>query len=243
MKILRLALILVIGLMAVGCGPAAQETAQPTNPAPEATQPPSPTEIPASPTPEMTATPEATPAPVVLSAVVGAATLNMRTGPSILHEILNQYQKGDALTLIGTAPGKQWVKVLTKDNKTGWMLAAHLTITGSVESLPTLPISESLVAVGKVVDSSGNGLPGIQVGLSRVGGATAVRVDGISMADGTVYVYAPVDYQGTWIASVIGVDCTSKLVDANCRYGGKFSPTTGITLKLPQDTEITFTYQ
>lgn len=245
MKLIRLIVVLTIGLLATGCGTQTPAPTQSPNPTAESTQTPAvvPTEIPATATPETLPEPTQQPAPLVLSAEVNAATLNMRTGPSILHDILNQYQKGDTVTLIGVAPGNQWVKILTKDNKAGWMLASHLTINGAVEALPTLPISESLVAVGKVVDSNGNGLPGIQVALTRMGGLEAVRVDGISLADGTVYVYAPIEYQGTWLAGVIGVDCTSQLVDTNCRFGGKFLPADGIKLKLPQDTEILFTYQ
>lgn len=243
MKYIRIFLVVILGLMAVGCGTKTEVPTQALPPTAEATQPPSPTEIPATATPELPPEPTATPEPIILTAEVNAATLNMRTGPSILHDILNQYQKGDTVTLIGVAPGWQWVKVLTKDNKAGWMLASHLTVNGQVQALPTLEINESLVAVGRVVDPNGTGLPGIQIGLTRVGGVEAVRVDGISTADGTVYIYAPIEYQGTWQADVIGVDCTSQLVDANCRFGGKFYPTEGIKLKLPQDTEISFKYQ
>jgi hypothetical protein len=247
MKIIRIFIVFAIALLAIGCGTQTQAPTQEPNPTVESTQAPAAevvsTEIPATATPEMPPEPTQAPAPLILNATVNAATLNMRTGPSILHDILNQYQKDDTVTLIGVAPGNQWVKILTKDNKTGWMLASHLTIDGAVQSLPTLPISESLVAVGKVVDANGTGLPGIQVALTRMGGVEAVRVDGISLADGTVYIYAPIEYQGTWLAGVVGVDCTSQLVDANCRFGGKFSPADGIKLKLPQDTEILFTYQ
>jgi SH3-like domain-containing protein len=242
-KIIRFSFILILAYGLVGCG--AKSTPTPAQETPVAGPVAAPTETPIPPTPTTENTPEptATPAPVVLEAEVNAATLNMRTGPSILHEILNQYQKGDTLQVIGTAPGRQWVKVLTKDNKTGWMLLAHLILKGEAYALPVLAINESLTAVGKVVDGSGKGVAGVQVALTRVGGAQAVRVDGISLEDGTVYIFAPVDYQGTWLANVIGAECTSQIVDKNCRFAGKFSPASGIPLKLPQDTEIAFTYQ
>ena len=70
-----------------------------------------------------------------------------------------------------------------------------------------------------------------------------MRVDGISLADGTFYAYAPVEYQGTWLASVIGVDCKSPIVDANCRYAGVFEPAAGIDLTLPASSDIQFIYK
>ena len=161
----------------------------------------------------------------------------------MLHDILNQYQQGDVVSVIGAAPGQQWLKILDKDSKTGWMFISHLNLKGDVAAVPVLPISESLSAVGRVVDASGKGIPGVQVALYRVGGAQVVRVEGTSLADGSLYIYAPVEYQGSWLANVIGVDCTSPIVDTNCRYAGKFTPAAGISLKLPQDSEITFTYQ
>ncbi len=236
-------LILILCIFISNC-----TTSNPSTPLPQPTdtQPPptaEPPSIPATATPEAPPPPTNTPEPVVLQAEVNAARLNMRTGPSILHDILNQYEQGDPVTLIGAAPGREWLKVVAKDGKTGWMLYAHIKLEGEVSLLPILPISESLTAVGKVVDASGKGIPGVQIGLTRVGGAEVVRVEGISLQDGSIYIYAPVEYQGTWLANVLGVACDSPIVDNNCRFAGKFSPAEGIKLKLPQDTEILFTYQ
>ncbi len=135
------------------------------------------------------------------------------------------------------------MKVIAKADKVGWMLAAHITIQGELSSVPVLPISESLVATGKITTAAGEPLAGIQVGMTRVGGVEVVRVDGISQSDGSIFIYAPVEYQGTWLASVIGVDCTSPIVDTNCRFAGKFEPVDGIPLKMPQENQINFIYQ
>ena len=224
--------------------------AQPSQPSPttQPTSPPAVVEVSqptaAQPTIEPTlSAPTSTPEPVVLNGTVNAARLNLRTGPSILHAIINQYETGDSLAVIGVAPGKQWVKVIAKGDKVGWMLAEHLTLQGEVSALPVLPISESLIATGKITTAAGEPLAGIQVALTRVGGVEVVRVDGISQADGTIYIYAPVEYQGTWLANVIGVSCTCPIVDTNCRFAGKFAPTEGIPLRLPQQNQIDFIYQ
>ena len=231
---------------------AACQPAQPINPVTGAESPPtlatdipqpeSPsTDIPQPPTETPTATP--VPAPAIFEAEIAAATLNMRSGPSMLHNIINQYEKGATVTVIARAPGNEWVKVLAKDNRTGWMFVTHLTMKQNLELAPVYDINESLVIKGRVVNASGVGLPGIQVGITRMGGAERVRVDGISLADGTFYAYAPVEYQGTWLASVIGVDCKSLIVDANCRYAGVFEPAAGIDLTLPASSDIQFIYK
>lgn len=193
--------------------------------------------------PTLTPAPADTPVPQIFEAVVAAETLNLRGGPSMLHNIISQYKKGDSVQALGRAPGNEWVKVLGKDNKIGWMYITHLTLTQAVEQLPLFMINESLVIKGQVVDASGNGLPGIQVGVTRIGGAQRVRVTGISMTDGTFYAYAPVEYQGTWLAAVIGVGCTSPIVDVNCRYAGAFYPTDGVNLTLPVADDIVITYK
>lgn len=237
---------LTLFLMIIGCTPAPSTnpvTGNDTIP----TQTPEAPQIVAHPTlppqPVETPTIAPTPAPQVIEGEVSAATLNMRAGPSMLHNIISQYQKGEVVSVLARAPGNEWVKVLTKDNKTGWMYAVHLVFRQNLDLVPVVPINESLVVKGKVVDASGNGIPGIQVAVTRVGGAQRVRVDGKSLSDGTFFAYAPVEYQGTWLASVIGVDCKSPIVDTNCRYAGVFEPTAGINLTLPMKDDIVFTYK
>jgi hypothetical protein len=227
-----------------GCGAQGQTAAAPTPEVdPLSTEPPVVEVSTLPPPPTETPAPTNTPAPVTFDADIAAASLNLRTGPSLLHDILNLYQQGEVVTLVGSAPGHEWVKVILKDGKTGWMYVPHLTLKGDVTSLPVLPISESLVIQGKVMDASGQAVQGIDVGITRTGGAQRVRVNGMTDSSGTFYAYAPVEYQGTWLAAVIGVDCKSPIVDANCRYAGAFTPGEGIQVTLPQNAEILFTYK
>lgn len=189
----------------------------------------------ASPTPE----PTVPPAPITLSAKVSAVAINMRSGPGTLHTVLAQYREGANITLNGVAPGDEWVKVITEDGRTGWMSVAHLNIEGDVSALPEIPINESLVITGKVVDASGMGIAGIGIAAFY----QQRRVDGTTLQNGVFYAYAPPELQGEWLISVVGVSCTSPIVDSNCRYAGTFQPQAGILLKLPQDAEVTFIYQ
>ena len=200
-----------------------------------------PTAIPVIPT--VTMAPTAEPAPLSMEAEVAVATLNLRGGPSLLHNIISQYKQGEVVTVIARAPGNEWVKILAKDNKTGWMSVVHLTLKQDIGLLPIFEINESLVIKGNVVDASGNGIPGIQVAVTRLGGAQRVRVDGISLPDGAFYAYAPIEYQGTWLASVVGVNCESPIVDVNCRFAGVFSPAEGFDLTLPTTENIKFEYK
>lgn len=175
-------------------------------------------------------------------AIVAADTLNQRGGPSMLHNIISQFQKGDKVTLLARAPGNEWVKVLGKGNKIGWVYVTHLTLSQEIAQLPVLEINESLVIKGRVVDAGGKGIPGIQIAVTRMG-ANRARITAISTLDGYFYAYAPVEYQGAWLASVIGVDCKSPIVDANCRYAGVFYPVEGINVTLPAFEDLEISYQ
>ena len=126
---------------------AACQPAQPINPVTGAESPPTlatdipqpetpSTDIPQPPTETPTATP--VPTPAIFEAEIAAATLNMRSGPSMLHNIINQYEKGATVTVIARAPGNEWVKVLAKDNRTGWMFVTHLTLKQNLDLAPCL---------------------------------------------------------------------------------------------------------
>ena len=216
--------------------PAATPTAEPP-PQVEIQDLSTPTEAQPSPTPQ----PEITqpPAPVPLTAKVAAAALNMRGGPGTLHTVIAQYNEGAEVTLIGVAPGDEWVKVLTADGRTGWMSVAHLEISGEVSALPELAIHESLVITGRVVDASGKGIPGIDLAALY----QQRRVDGTTLENGVFYAYAPPELQGEWVVNVVGIGCSSPIVDSNCRYAGTFQPQAGILVKLPQNADVTFIYK
>jgi len=183
------------------------------------------------------------PVDVTLDASVSAETLNLRGGPSLLHNIISQYHRGDVVRLLGRAPGNEWVKAVGADNRIGWLAVTHLALPQDVTDLPLLLISESLVARGRVVDDTGSGIAGIQVALTRMGGADRVRIQGTTGEDGIFYAYAPIEYQGKWLASVVGIGCSSRIVDANCRYGGAFYPLEGTDLELPIFTDLIITYK
>jgi len=189
-----------------------------------------------------TITPTQAPVAQTFDATVSADTLNLRAGPSMLHNIISQFKKGDTVKVLARAPGDEWLKVLGKDNKIGWVYIAHVTLNQAVTLLPIYTINESLVIRGRVVDASGKGIPGIQIAVTRMG-ANRARVTAISTADGMFYAYAPAEYQGDWLASVIGVDCKSPIVDVNCRYAGVFSPVDGINVSLPNFDDLEIRYQ
>lgn len=239
--------VLVFAMVLVGCTAENSITAVPVieataNP-PSILAPLEPQPIPTGEPPTQAPEPTTAPVPTIFEAEVIADNLNLRGGPSLIHNIISQYQKGEIVTLIARAPGNEWVKILAKNQKTGWMLFAHLTLKQDINLLPVFEINESLVVKGKVVDANGNGIPGIQVAVTRLGGADRVRVDGITLPDGTFFAYAPVEYQGTWLASVLGVGCESPIVDTNCRYAGVFQPAGGVNLTLPATEDVVITYQ
>lgn len=82
-----------------------------------------------SPTATHTSTPEA-------DAVVANATLNLRSGPGDIFDILGSYRQGTLLTVISKIASGAWLEVEAPDGKKGWMYATLLQVNIPSNSIP-----------------------------------------------------------------------------------------------------------
>ncbi|MFX1476301.1 MAG: SH3 domain-containing protein, partial [Promethearchaeota archaeon] len=80
-----------------------------------------------SPTDTPEPTPTATPTPMP-DAVVNVETLNLRSGPGVVYDILGVLKQGDPLKVTGRNLMGDWLKVIAPDGEEGWVAASCLEI-------------------------------------------------------------------------------------------------------------------
>ena len=128
-----------------GLNPAPTATAVPPS-APPATVEPIPTSAPPSPVPPSpTATPRSSPTPTPTpsvtptpapDAVVTADALTLRAGPGTVYARIGALRQGDPLTVIARTKAGDWLAVITKGGKKGWVAAAYVELNLPLEEIP-----------------------------------------------------------------------------------------------------------
>ena len=109
------------------------KTATPTKtPTPK----PSPTRT-RKPTPTRTRKPTRTPTPE-FEATVKGDTVNVRSGPGKMYEILAVLKGGDLVTLLGRLEDNSWFHVETADGTLGWMAASVLEVLVDLDGIPII---------------------------------------------------------------------------------------------------------
>ena len=192
--------VIIIGLLvlAAGCTPTpapAPAAVSPTT-APAAADPADAlTPLPPTPTPEADEPQPAftaTPAPIErqpLAATVNVDSLNLRSGPGTLFEVLSTLPLGSMVTALGIAPGNDWVEIEDENGQTGWVYAELLTLDGDLATLPLLEAPQSLSINGKVIDQNGQTINGVQVQVTAQLFDFAVQFVTRSNADGYFYTF------------------------------------------------------
>jgi len=247
----RFILITGLLLLAAGCtaGPAPAPTAAPTT-APVAAEPSDvPTALPPTAIPEpdkAQPAPTEAPAPVErlpFAATVNVDSLNVRSGPGTLFEVLLTLPLGSNVTALGTAPGNDWIEIESEDGQTGWFYAELLTLGGELETLPMLEAPPSLSINGKVIDQNGQTINGVQVQVTAQLFDFAVKFVTRSNEDGYFYTFFPLDTVGVWLVEIIGTDCGSRIVDANCNVVEFFLYNSAAYVQLPAASPLVFVYE
>lgn len=204
----------------------------------------------AAPTP--TASPAPLPTPTAattsetengLTAAVRVDSLNLRSGPGTMFDIIGQVYKNNLVKVLGRVPGDDWVQVITADGSTGYMLADFLELDSRLTLLPQITIRDSYIVLGKVVDEDGTAINDITVAVYQGDGAQTLRTDAVTDERGIFTAYLPLDSAYTWTVSVVGVGCTSRIVDENCTYPGSFGTKATARFELPLNKQITLLYE
>jgi SH3-like domain-containing protein len=248
---LRFALIIGLLLLAAGCTPTPTPAPAVAQPAATAVEDPTdaPTALPPTAAPEADEpqpAPTEEPAPVEqqpFAATVNVDSLNVRSGPGTLFEVLLTLPLGSNVTALGTAPGHDWIEIKSEDGQTGWVYAELLTLGGELASLPLLETPPSLSINGKVIDQNGQSINGVQVQVTAQLFDFAVKFVTLSNADGYFYTFFPPDTVGVWLVEIIGTDCESRIVDGNCNVVEYFLYNGSAYVQLPAVSPLVFVYE
>jgi|GEM_PF-477925 len=247
----RFLLIVGLLLLAAGCTTTASETPPTANVAAAPTE--ASTAVPPTPEPETeTEAEDPTPAPTAaptavetgpLVATVNVDSLNLRSGPGTLFEVLSTLPLGSNVTALGTAPGSDWVEIETETGQTGWVFADLLTLDGELVELPRLAVPANLSITGKVIDQNGQGINGVQVEV--IAQLFDFAVDFVTRSDtsGYFYTYFPPDTVGVWQVGIIGTDCDCRIVDGNCNVVEYFLYNGSAYVQLPANSPLVFVYE
>lgn len=258
----RIILILsVLAALTLACrfGPAAatpvSDTPQPQPTIPAGlTLPPTesplnyPTETqPATPTPSASATPQPTTPPqaaINLPATITALNVRLRSGPGTLFDAIGWMKQGEPVTVLGRVRGNDWLYIKTSALP-GWVSTTFVKFTQSADlnNLPLVDIGAVVVVQGKVAETNGAPVPGVEFAIFQGRDPSKLPPDtrAHSQADGSFYLYLPASSSELWRISLTAVDCKSPIMDATCRYTGAFTPRfTDITL--PTTATVSFQY-
>ena len=228
-----------------------------TSPMPEASA--EPTLVQATAAPETETTPLSTPEPAAVGpafvtpyvpfyAVSNVENLVLRANPGPLFEAKTTLPNASRLLVLGRAPGGEWLLVQTPLERTGWVYAQFVTSEGDLNLVPFVQPADMLVVSGRVLDQKGAPVPGIQFAVVQEQAGSPPRVDAITDATGTFYVFMPAATTGTWAVSFTAITCASPVMDKDCKClngvcGGPAPGSVNITLPLEQTEPLLFSWQ
>ncbi len=220
----------------------------------EAAPTPFPTFAPAEPT--ATPEPSPTPAPTAtatpsgpISGQVNVEFLNLRAGPSTLFEVLESVPQGQEVLATGRDESGNWVQVEIADGEDeeektlGWFAAALLNFQGDPGFLPIIEFPFDQRVRVTVQDSDANPIPGIVVAFIHRTGTVELRNDVVTDEAGLALTTLPASLLGTLDIQIVGVDCTSPVMDEGCQLRGFFERTGRVFLLIPQREPVVFVYE
>ena len=218
-------------------------TIQPTFPLPLPTE----TVIIPTNTPEPTLTPTITPTATLpvysqLKITVGVEVLNMREGPSSVFKIVQKLPKDTALWVLGRAKGDNWLLVRDEGNHVGWVSTEFVQPNSPLSRIPFFDIPGAIIIQGKIVDKQQQPIVGINLAVTQGMRTNQVRIDVYSDSEGKFYAYLPETASGPWTVEIVGILCTSSIMDANCKYSGHFA-TNAFTIMVPDDVAIPLVFE
>ena len=176
---------------------------------------------------------------------VRAAFLNLRKGPSTLHEVAAAYEIGQELLAVARVPENDWIQVEIGEGDgklTGWMSTEFLDIDGVPESLPIAQFSEILQLRGRIEIKDGGAVNAIGIAVISRSGQNDLRTDTYSNQQGEWVVYLPGNLLGTLDVQIVGEGCESVIMANGCERGNYFLLTGRTFVNIPQEGPILFQY-
>jgi uncharacterized protein YgiM (DUF1202 family) len=171
--------------------------------------------------------------------------LKLRVGPGALFDPLQLLYETETVTVLGRAPGGEWVLVETTDETQGWAFGQLLAADQDLQTAPLKEPENTQVVRGRLTDSNGLPISGIQFALTR---GTLERTDATTDPNGEFFAFFPADVTGDWIVSFVAIACTSNAyADKTCSgyrsgYTGVVQPDTR-PVTLPTETTLIFQWQ
>jgi hypothetical protein len=190
-----------------------------------------------SPIPSETAPPEiaVTTAPFVpFTVTTWADNVVLRNNPGHLSGELGILPDNTPLTILSRTPGSEWLMVKTADGRVGWVFAKLVESSGpDLRSAPLLTPTGVLTVRGRLTDSGGSPVTGVQFAVVKAGIENGPRTDATTDADGVFYAFLPSDSTGSWWASYVAISCESNMMDSTCtNWTGEPDPK-GTYVQLP----------
>lgn len=130
-----------------------------------------------------------------------------RTNPGTLFDAMLMLGPDDALTVLGSAPGNEWIKVVMEDETEGWVFRQLLESELDLTQLPILQTENAQVITGKVTDTAGSPIQGVAFNITTEGTTVVV----VSDKNGDFYWFSPTDITGSWEISNSGIACESNV--------------------------------
>jgi len=202
-----------------------------------------PTLAPQTPAPSTSPTPFAS-----FSASPTVDNLNIRINPGYLFDAWGVVQQTDTLTVLGKAPGDEWIYVETAAGVKGWAFAELLKSEVDLKQVPVQTPTEVVVISGQVLDVNGTPIQGIGFDIKQGSEEGAPTNVVLTDAKGEFYSFLPADATGVWSVSQTAIACNSNIwLDGACTtyksgYTGTVEPQT-ISVTLPQASPLKFTWK
>ena len=186
--------------------------------------------------------PTLTPTPQVIKGIVSVQTLNVREGPGTGFRINFKLLEGTSINILSRVMGNEWVHLNTEGGLEGWAAVSFIELQGSLESVALEQPDFAYLIKGAIVDQTGQPVDAVTIAVFAGTNPTDPRTDATSDSAGHYYAFLPKDEQTRWQVTVVGVGCSSRIMDADCKYQGNFEPVSYI-LNVPQRMEqLIFTF-
>ena len=199
--------------------------------------------------PALTPTVSVSPTPfTTFTAKPGVDNLNVRMNPGYLFDALMMVQQTDSLTVLGKAPGGEWINVQTENGVEGWVFAQLLKSDVDLEQVPVREPKDVLLIKGRVLDAAGTSIQGVGFDIKQGTDSNAPTNTVVTDANGEFYSFMPPTSSGTWTVSYTAIACKSNVwSDSSCStykagYTGNVDPQT-LTVSLPQGSPLAFTWK